>query len=56
MKFEHIEKMTEEFESLQCGDLNGKEGEELYLWWNLRITLAIAQQLSVISSSLKKEE
>lgn len=49
--FEHIDAMTQEFGLVDPEKVSGPTGE----WWHLRILLAIAQQLSVISSSLKKD-
>jgi len=53
--YEHIEGMSEEFSKIPDEHLGGTERAELYFrWWTLRIELAIAQQLSVISQTLKE--
>ena len=54
--FEHIDGMSAEFEqwhSVASGNTSNTFAEHSMLWM-LRINLAIAQQLSVISNSLKE--
>lgn len=50
--YEHIDGMSEEFQGIEPEDLT----PELASWWSLRINLAIAQQLSVISQTLKERQ
>ena len=49
-----IEQMSREFEQLLERE-SALTSEDL-AWWDLRIKLAIAQQLSVIASALKAKE
>ena len=50
--FENIDQMGQEFDQAVSADVT----QGLANYWNLRIVLAIAQQLSVISASLKDRE
>jgi len=53
--YEHIEGMSEEFSHVEPADLGEIEGgDDDFRHWQLRIQLAIAQQLSVISQTLKE--
>ena len=49
--YEHIDSMSEEFHNAEEQELT-PEGES---YWQLRILLSIAQQLSVISQTLKEK-
>lgn len=53
--YEHIEEMSAEFAEFHRGDF--MDGGDIcgarFRWWQLRILLAIAQQLTVISNTLK---
>jgi hypothetical protein len=52
--FEHIDSMSADFNALFMGP--GQMTPEVAAYWQLRILLSIAQQLSVISQSLKERE
>jgi hypothetical protein len=52
--FEWIEKMTAEF-ALRSASSTAITPDEAS-WWQLRILLSIAQQLSVIAATLKETE
>lgn len=49
MDYEHIERMTAEFSEVDPADLT----PDLSAWWYIRTHIAIAQQLAVISKTLK---
>ena len=50
--YEHIEAMSAEFDGVTTQSL--AENPMLYMWWQIRVQIAIAQQLSMISAALKK--
>jgi hypothetical protein len=47
--FEHIGQLTEDFQRSDADQWTPQDGS----WWQVRVLLAIAQQLAVISGHLK---
>lgn len=59
MNFEHIGNLTAEFQEMEGMAAGGRAGDltpETASYWQLRILLAIAQQLSVIAGEIKKQK